>query len=128
MSVLKSEDSAKWINAFLAILGVLAGFVVSRFLIQMGEWFDLEAKMSHYTWVVQGGSIALGFITFLVLRTHSKANQHLREVYSELIKVVWPDSESVVKSTIGIIIGISILSGLFISVDYAFRTLLKLIY
>lgn len=128
MSVLKSEDSAKWINAFLAILGVLAGFIVSRFLIQMGEWFDLEAKISHFTWVVQGGSIALGFLTFIILRTHNGVSKHLNEVYAELLKVVWPDNESVVKSTIGIIIGISILSGLFISVDYAFRSLLELIY
>ena len=67
-------------------------------------------------------------VVFLVVKGNEGARQHLDQVYSELVKVIWPDSESVVKSTIGILIGLSILSVIFVGVDYVFRWLLNLIY
>jgi preprotein translocase subunit SecE len=60
MSILKIEDSKKWINAFLAIVSVIAGFVTIRFLLTMGEWFDLEAKIGNFPVVIQGVGISRG--------------------------------------------------------------------
>ncbi len=128
MSIIKAEDNKKWINTFIALISILSGFLVIRFLGQMGEWFDLEAKIPYFIGVSQGAGALVGLVVFLVIRGNSSAKELLDEVYSELVKVIWPDSESVVKSTIGILIGLSILSVIFVGVDYVFRWLLNQIY
>lgn len=128
MSIIKAEDNQKWINFFVALVSILCGYLMIKFLGQMGEWFDLEAKVPYFIGVTQGVGIVVGLSVFLVVKSNKSAKEHLDEVYSELVKVIWPDSESVVKSTIGILIGLSILSLIFIAVDNGFRWLLNLIY
>lgn len=128
MSIIKAEDSKKWINFFVALVSILCGYVVIKFLGQMGEWFDLEAKVPYFIGVSQGIGIVIGLSVFLGVKSNKSASEHLNEVYSELVKVIWPDSESVVKSTIGILVGLSILSLIFIAVDNGFRWLLNTIY
>jgi len=128
MSLIKAEDNQKWINFFVVIISALSGFLFIRFLGQMGEWFDLEARIPYFLGVSQGAGIVLGLIIFIVIQKNRNSKEHLNEVYSELVKVIWPDSESVVKSTIGILIGLTILSCIFVSVDYLFREGLNLIY
>lgn len=128
MSIIKVEDSKKWINFFVALVSILCGYVVIKFLGQMGEWFDLEAKVPYFVGVSQGIGIVIGLSVFLGVKSNKSASEHLNEVYSEMVKVIWPDSESVVKSTIGILVGLSILSLIFIAVDNGFRWLLNTIY
>ncbi len=128
MSIIKAEDNKKWINFFVALISMLCGYLVIKFLGQMGEWFDLEARISYFIGVSQGIGILLGLSVFLIVKKNETARDHLDEVYSELVKVIWPDSESVVKSTIGILIGLSILSLIFIAVDNGFRWVLNTIY
>ena len=128
MSIIKAEDNKKWINFFVALISMLCRYLVIKFLGQMGEWFDLEARISYFIGVSQGIGILLGLSVFLIVKKNETARDHLDEVYSELVKVIWPDSESVVKSTIGILIGLSILSLIFIAVDNGFRWVLNTIY
>lgn len=128
MSIIKAEDSKKWINFFVALVAILTGYVVIKFLGQMGEWFDLEAKVPYFVGVAQGIGIVIGLSVFLGVKSNKAAREHMDEVYSELVKVIWPDSESVVKSTVGILVGLSILSLIFIAVDNGFRWALNLIY
>ena len=128
MSIVKSEDSRKWINSFVAILSILAGFCTIRFMEQMGEWFDLEAKIGNFLYVSQGLGIAIGLATFIGVVKNKNASTHMQEVFDELVKVVWPDRDSVIKVTIGIIIGVSIISSILVGVDFSFRKLLSLIY
>lgn len=128
MSLIKSEDSKKWINSFVAICAILSGYITIQFAEQMGAWFDLEAKIPYFLGVAQGLGIVLGLVIFMVVRSHSSSRKYLEEVYSELVKVIWPDSESVIKSTIGILIGLTIVSLVFVSVDFLFRKALELVY
>ncbi len=128
MSLLKSEDNKKWINFFVALISILVGFLVIRFSGQMSEWFDLEAKIPQFKMVAQGVGIFVGLAVFLLIQKNKEATTHLNQVYTELVKVIWPDSESVAKSTVGIVIGLAILSGVFVGVDSLFRAILNLIY
>lgn len=128
MSLIKAEDSKKWINSFVAIVAILICYIVIQFMEQMGEWFDLEAKIKHFIAVSQGIGIVTGLVFFISVMKNKKASTHLKEVYDELVKVVWPDNDSVVKSTIGILIGLAILSGVFVGVDFLIRKSLELIY
>jgi preprotein translocase subunit SecE len=50
------------------------------------------------------------------------------EVYNELQKVIWPEKNTVLKLTIGIMIAVSIVSGIFVLLDFTFQKLLELTY
>lgn len=127
MSLIKTEDSQKWINSFLAIVSGICGFVVIRFFHQMSEWFDLEAKIPQFQIVVQVVGILVGLIVFISIIKNKSASEHLSGVYSELVKVVWPNKDDVLKTTIGLIFALSIISGIFVLVDFGVRKLLNII-
>jgi len=128
MSIVKAEDSKKWINAFIAIVAILVGYIFIQFIEQMGEWFNLEAKVKNFFAVTQGLGILAGLTTFMGILKNSNSMALLNEVYAEIVKVVWPDKDAILKITVGLVIGISIISGVFVLVDYLFRQVLQLIY
>ena len=70
----------------------------------------------------------MDLLLFIFIQKNHEAVTHLKEVYDELVKVIWPDKDSVVKVTIGIIIAVSIVSGVFVLVDYIVQQLLNLLY
>ena len=128
MPAIKKEDEKKWINAFGAISGIILGYLTIGLITHLGEWFDLEARVSHFLYVTQGAGIAVGLGSFITILKHKKSFGHLQEVYQELLKVVWPDKDTVLKVTVGIIIGVTIVSGIFVGVDFVFQQALGLIY
>ena len=128
MSLVRVEDGKKWINAFVAIISIIAGFVAIRFAGQLSEWFDLEAKVSNFLAISQAVGILIGLVTFIGILKNKNASTHMQEVYSELVKVVWPDKDSVLKMTVGLVIAVSIISGIFVLIDFTFRKILELIY
>lgn len=128
MTLVRVEDGKKWINTFVAILSIIAGFVAIRFMAQLGEWFDLEAKVTSYLAVSQAVGIIIGLGTFIGILKNKNASTHMQEVYSELVKVVWPDKDSVMKMTVGLVIAVSVISGIFVLVDFTFRKILELLY
>ena len=128
MSLVKQEDGKKWINSLIAVIALLSGFVTIRFIEQMGEWFDLEAKVGNFLALTQGAGILVGVLTFVLIFKNTKASTMLKEVYGELVKVVWPDKDSVLKITVGLVIGLSIVSAIFVLVDFTVRKILELIY
>ncbi len=128
MSIVKSEDGKKWINAFVAIISVFVGFITIRFTETLGEWFDLEAKIGSFLLLSQGIGLLSGLAAFLIISKNKTTSGHIKEVYAELVKVVWPEKDSVVKVTIGIVIATTIVSGFFVLVDFIFRKILNLIY
>ena len=128
MSIVKKEVSKKWINAFVAIVAILIGYSSIVFINQLGEWFDLESKVQYFLGWTQGVGVVVGLGCFLYAVKSETIMKYLNEVYTELTKVVWPDNDSVVKVTIGIVIALSIVSSIFVSIDFGFRKLLALIY
>jgi preprotein translocase subunit SecE len=78
--------------------------------------------------ISQGIGIVVGLTTFIAILKNKNASTHMNEVYAELVKVVWPDKDTVIKVTIGIIIGVSIISSIFVGVDFGFQKILELIY
>jgi preprotein translocase subunit SecE len=122
------KDSKRWINSFLAIISILIGMVSISFFEQLGEWFDLEAKTQYFQGIVQVFGVILGLLFFMFCSVNKKTTEHLNEVYGELVKVVWPDKDTVVKLTIGVVIGVSIISSIFVLTDFFFQKLLEFIY
>lgn len=128
MSIVKKEDSKKWINSFVAIISIIAGFLAIRFTLQMSEWFDLEAKVNNFILISQGIGVVVGLSVFIGIFKSKNTSALLSEVYDELVKVVWPDKDTIFKVTVGIVISLAIVSAIFVGVDYMFRALLDLFY
>lgn len=128
MSLIRIEDRKKWTNAFVVLVSVLTGFLVISATMQLGEWLDLEAKVKHLLMTVQGLGIVAGVCAFFIIQKNKKSSSYLQECYMELVKVVWPDRSSVVKSTFVILIGVSLISLVFLGMDVVFRKLLEWIY
>ncbi len=128
MSFIKSEDSKKWINALVAIFSGIAGYVFYKFSLQMSVWFDLEAKVSGFANIAQAASALVGIATFFFVINNKKSSNYLDEVYSEILKVVWPSKDQVVKITVGLLISLVIVSAIFVTIDLIFKKILELFY
>ncbi|EQC46504.1 preprotein translocase, SecE subunit [Bacteriovorax sp. BSW11_IV] len=128
MSLVRAEDKKKWINAFVAIMSILCGYTMIRFVAKLGEWFDLEAKIGNFLAFNQGVGILVGLMVFVLVIKNRKATEHMDEVYEELVKVSWANKDAVLKITVGLVIGLSIVSGIFVLIDLAFREILNLIF
>lgn len=122
------KDSKRWINSFLAILSVLFGMICISFFEQLGEWFDLEAKVQYFQAVIQVSGVLLGLVFFLYCSINKNSVSLLNEVYAELVKVVWPERDVVIKLTIGVVVGVTIISSIFVLTDFVFQKLLDLLY
>jgi preprotein translocase subunit SecE len=125
---LSAKNGKKWINSFVAILSVLFGFISVRFIEQLSEWFDLEASIASFAIIKQMVGVIFGLLLYFVITKNRKAISHMDEVYNELQKVIWPEKNTVLKLTIGIMIAVSIVSGIFVLLDFTFQKLLELIY
>lgn len=128
MSIIKSEDSRKWITALAAIAALIAGVSLYKFTNQLADWFDLEAKIANFNLVSQGAGFLAGFGTFVYILKNSETSSYLHEVFNELLKVVWPSKDATIKATIGIAIGLVIVAGIFTVVDFIFKKILEFIY
>ncbi len=128
MSFIKSEDSKKWINALVAIFSGISGYVFYKFSLQMSVWFDLEAKVSGFSNIAQGVAALAGIATFFFIINNKKSSNYLDEVYSEILKVVWPSKDQVVKITVGLLISLVIVSAIFVTIDLIFKKILELFY
>jgi len=125
---LSAKNGKKWINSFVAILSVLFGFISVRFIEQLSEWFDLEASIASFAIIKQMVGVIFGLLLYFVITKNRKAIGHMDEVYNELQKVIWPEQNTVLKLTIGIMIAVSIVSGIFVLLDFTFQKLLELTY
>jgi preprotein translocase subunit SecE len=128
MASIKPMDGKKWINAFVAILAFVVGYVLLKFVDQLSEWFDLEARIPYFLAVKQVFVVAAGFAAFFVVQKSSNAVTLLSDVYAELTKVVWPSKDDVLKLTVGIVVALSLVSLLFVAVDFGLQKLLSLLY
>ena len=118
---LELKDSKRWINSFVAILSVLFGMICISFFEQLGEWFDLEASMQYFQAVIQVSGVLFGLGFFMYCSNSNKNSVSLlNEVYAELVKVVWPERDVVVKMTIGVVVGVTIISSIFVLTDFVF--------
>ena len=128
MSQVNVDNGKKWINSFMAILSVIFGYLCISFFDQLSEWFDLEAKIGSFALIKQLTGVVLGLALFVLINSNKRAVTHMMEVYGELQKVIWPEKNTVLKLTIGIIIAVSIVSSIFVFLDFIFQKLLELTY
>lgn len=118
MSLFKETEAKKWINGLIAAVAIVVGYSMTAFVRQLGDWFELEAKIPKFNWLSDGTGVVFGILSFLIIYKRRDAQQYLQEVFNELTKVIWSDRESTIKLTIGIIIGLIITAIIFGSIDF----------
>jgi len=128
MSIIKSEDSNKWINALVILFSAVVGFLTKRFVDQLAVWFDLETKVSNIAYVSQVLGVVVAISLFAYIVKSAKTSSYLNEVYDELVRVVWPTKDATMKITIGLVVALVIVAGIFVSVDFIFKKVLEFVY
>lgn len=127
MSVTAKDSGKKWIQTSVAVASGLVVYVLISFFMQMGEWFELESKISSYVAISQVLAVLLGVGFFTYLMKNNITRSFLEEVYQEGSKVIWPDKNETVKHTIGIMIGVTIVGILLSVFDITATWLLSLV-
>jgi preprotein translocase subunit SecE len=127
MSMTSASEGKKWIQASLAISCIFLGYVVISFLEKMAEWFLLESKIPYFLVMSQVVGVAVGIGTYVAILRNPISSEFLKDVYQELIKVVWPDRNQTWKYTVLIMIGVTIMGFVFGFFDFGANFLLGLI-
>ncbi len=101
-----------------------------RFFNQLGEWFELEAKIPQFVPIAQGLSAVIGIVTFIVVVKHPFTSSYLKECYEEMVKVVFPDKNETMSMSIKVMILVTIIGfvlGVFdLGASYLISTLTSL--
>lgn len=104
-----NKSGQKWISSTLAIACIILFYVILRFFNQVGEWFELEAKISNFSAITQGLSVLIGIGTFFSILKHPFTSSYLRECYEEMVKVVFPDKNETMSMSIKVMILVTII-------------------
>lgn len=127
MAVASQEDGKKWIQASLAIVCILLGYVLISFFEKMAEWFALETMIPYYYAISQVVSVLIAFGTFIYIYKTPKTSEFLTNVYHEVMKVVWPDTQQTWRHTFVIMIAVTIMGFIFGFFDFGANFLLSLV-
>lgn len=108
MASASQDNGKKWIQSSVAITCMVLGYILITFFETLSEWFELESKISNYAAISQVVSVIISIIVFIYIMKDAKISSFLKDVYGETLKVVWPKRDDTVRSTIGIMIGVTI--------------------
>lgn len=127
MAVASNDEGKKWIQATVAVLCILLGYVLISFFEKMGEWFTLETIIPSYFVITQIISVAIAGVTYFGLMRNPKSADFLVKVYEEIMKVVWPDPTQTWRHTFVILIAVTIFGFIFGFFDFGANFLLGLV-
>jgi preprotein translocase subunit SecE len=127
MAVASDESGKKVIQASVAVTCILLGYILISFFEKMNEWFSLEAKIGVYSYLTQGISVLGATAVYFTVLRNPKSNDFLTNVYQELMKVVWPDSNQTWRHTFVIMIAVTIMGFVFGFFDFGANFLLGLV-
>lgn len=127
MAVASNDEGKKWIQATVAVVCILAGYVLINFFEKLAEWFALETMVPYFFAVTQVLSVLLALGTYIVIMKNPKSSDFLANVYQEVLKVVWPDSQQTWRHTFVILVAVTIFGFIFGFFDFGANYLLGLV-
>ncbi|MGE3609656.1 MAG: preprotein translocase subunit SecE [Bacteriovoracaceae bacterium] len=127
MAVASNDEGKKWIQATVAVVCIVLGYVLISFFEKLGEWFTLETIIPSYFVITQVISVAFAGATYFVVMRNPKSSDFLASIYEEILKVVWPDSNQTWRHTFVILIAVTIFGFIFGFFDFGANFLLSLV-
>lgn len=127
MAVASNEEGKKWIQATVAVVCILAGYVLVNFFEKLAEWFALETMIPYFFGVTQAVSVLIALAAYIVIMKNPKSSEFLQNVYQEVMKVVWPDRQQTWRHTFVILIAVTIFGFIFGFFDFGANYLLGLV-
>lgn len=127
MAVASNDEGKKWIQASVAVTCILLGYVLISFFEKMAEWFTLETIVPYYFAISQVLSVVIALTTYVVVMRNPKSSDFLANVYQEVMKVVWPDSQQTWRHTFVIMVAVTIMGFVFGFFDFGANFLLGLV-
>ncbi len=127
MAVASNEEGKKWIQASLAVVCILLGYVLISFFEKLAEWFALESKIPYFFGITQAFSVVIAAGTYFYILKNPKTSEFLANVYEEMMKVVWPDSQQTWRHTFVIMVAVTVMGFVFGFFDFGANYLLRLV-
>lgn len=128
MAVASNEEGKKWIQASLAVVCILLGYILISFFEKLAEWFALETMIPYFFGITQAISVLVAAGTYFYILKNPKSSEFLTNVYEELMKVVWPDSQQTWRHTFVIMVAVTIMGFVFGFFDFGANYLLRLVH
>ena len=127
MAVASNDEGNKIIQATLAVVCILVGYILVSFFEKMAEWFALETMVPYFFAITQAVSVIVALGIFVGIMRNPKSSDFLEKVYQEIMKVVWPDSQQTWRHTFVIMIAVTIMGFVFGFFDFGANFLLGLV-
>ncbi len=99
MATKLSKNNSKWLNASVAITCIILCYILIRFFKQVGEWFELEAKLGSFGLATQILSVIISIGTFIYILKNERTSSFLKEGFNEVVKVIFPDKNETLSMT-----------------------------
>ncbi len=104
----RKTNTSKWLNASVAITCVVLLFLCTRFFKIIGEWFELEVKIGSYSVISQVASVLIALGTFIYIQKNQQVSTFLKDSFTEVVKVVFPDRNETLSMTWKVMILVTI--------------------
>lgn len=127
MAVASNDEGKKWIQATVAVVCILVGYVLINFFEKLAEWFALETMIPFFFAITQVISVVVALVAYIIVLKNPKSSVFLTNVYQEVMKVVWPDSQQTWRHTFVILVAVTIFGFIFGFFDFGANFLLGLV-
>lgn len=127
MAVASNDEGKKWIQASVALTCILLGYVLISFFEKMAEWFALESMVPYFFPITQALSVVIALVVYISIMKNPKSSDFLANVYQEVLKVVWPDSQQTWRHTFVIMVAVTIMGFVFGFFDFGANFFLGLV-
>jgi preprotein translocase subunit SecE len=127
MAVASNDEGKKWIQASVALSCILLGYILISFFEKMAEWFALESMVPYFFPITQALSVVIALVVYVSIMKNPKSSDFLANVYQEVLKVVWPDSQQTWRHTFVIMVAVTIMGFVFGFFDYGANFFLGLV-
>jgi preprotein translocase subunit SecE len=127
MSVSSNEEGKKWIQTSVALSCILLTYVLISFFQKIADWFSLESVIPYYFGISQVLSVLIGLAVFIYIMKTPTSAEFLKNVYQEVLKVVWPDRQQTWRHTFVIMVAVTIMGFVFGFFDFGANFLLGLV-
>ncbi len=127
MAVASNDEGKKWIQATVAVVCILVGYVLINFFEKLADWFALESIIPYFFGITQVLSVLIALAAYITILKNSNSSEFLANVFQEVLKVVWPDSQQTWRHTFVILIAVTIFGFIFGFFDFGANYLLALV-